>query len=99
MRSSAVDDFLVEKTLVPVTERLRILAGPQELNSIPSVIPDHLVKIVGCLKTLAEVTVLDMPGTFDELEFEVLKACDQVIVVANQTIPSIKSLRLFCESL
>jgi pilus assembly protein CpaE len=94
-----IDDFLVEKTLVNVTERLRILAGPQELNSIPSVGAEHLVKIVGCLKTLAEITVLDMPGTFDELEFEVLKACDQVIVVANQTIPSIKSLRLFCESM
>jgi len=94
-----VDDFLIEKTLVPVTDRLRILAGPQELNKIPSVDPDHVVKIVGCLKKLSEVTVLDMPGTFDKLEFEVLKACDQVIVVANQTIPSIKSLKLFCESL
>jgi pilus assembly protein CpaE len=94
-----VDDYLVEKALVSVTERLRILAGSQELNSIPAVIPDHLLKIVGCLKTLTEVTVVDMPGTFDELKFEVLKACDQVIVVANQTIPSIKSLRLVCESL
>jgi pilus assembly protein CpaE len=94
-----VDDFLVEKALVSVTERLRILAGSQELNSVASVIPNHLVKIVGCLKALTEVTVVDMPGTFDELEFEVLKACDQVIVVANQTIPSIKSLRLVCESL
>jgi pilus assembly protein CpaE len=94
-----VDDFLLEKALVSVTEKLRVLAGSQEFNSIPSVVPDHLVKIVGCLKTLTEVTVVDMPGTFDELEFEVLKACDQVIVVANQTIPSIKSLRLVCESL
>ena len=51
------------------------------------------------MKTLTEVTLIDMPGTFDELEFEVLKACDQVIVVANQTIPSIRSLKLFCESL
>ncbi len=94
-----VDDFLVEKTLVPVTDRLRILGGPQELNSMSSVDPDHLVKIVGCLKKLTEVTLIDMPGTFDELEFEVLKACDQVIVVANQTIPSIRSLKLFCETL
>ncbi len=94
-----VDDFLVEKTLVPVTDRLRILGGPQELNSMSSVDPDHLVKIVGCLKKLTEVTLVDMPGTFDELEFEVLKACDQVIVVANQTIPSIRSLKLFCETL
>jgi pilus assembly protein CpaE len=94
-----VDDFLVDKALISVTEKLRVLAGSQEFNSIPSVIPDHLVKIVGCLKALTEVTVVDMPGTFDELEFEVLKACDQVIVVANQTIPSIKSLRLVCDSL
>jgi len=94
-----VDDYLVEKTLVPVTERLRILAGPQELNSIPSVEPEHLVKIVECLKKLAEVTVLDMPGTWDELEFHVLKSCDQVIVIGTQNVTSIKSLRLFCESL
>ena len=94
-----VDDFLVEKTLVPVTDRLRILGGPQELNSMPSVDPDHLVKILGCLKQLTKVTLVDMPGTFDELEFEVLKACDEVIVVANQTIPSIRSLKLFCETL
>jgi pilus assembly protein CpaE len=94
-----VDDFLVDKTLLPFTNRLRILAGPQELNAIPSVAPEHLVKIVGCLKQLASVTLVDMPGTFDDLEFEVLKACDTVIVVANQTIPSIKSLKMFCESL
>jgi pilus assembly protein CpaE len=94
-----VDDFLVEKTLVPVSETLRILAGPHELNSIRSVEPEHMVKIVECLKKLAEVTVLDMPGTFDELEFQVLKACDQVIVVATQSVPSLKSLKLFCESL
>jgi pilus assembly protein CpaE len=94
-----VDDYLLEKALVTVTKGLRILAGPHELNSISSVEPEHLIKIVDCLKKLAEVTVLDMPGTFDELEFQVLKSCDQVIVVGTQTVNSIKSLKLFCESL
>jgi pilus assembly protein CpaE len=94
-----VDDYLVEKTLVPFTERLRILAGPDELGAPRSAEPQDLVKIVECLRKLADLTVLDLPGTFDELEFEVLRACDKVIVVGTQNVRSIKSLRLFCESL
>ena len=94
-----VDDYLVEKTLVPFTDKLRILAGPDELNSMKSAGPDELVKIVECLRKLADVTVLDMPGTFDELEFQVLRACEKVIVVGTQSVRSLKSLRLFCESL
>jgi pilus assembly protein CpaE len=94
-----VDDYLVEKTLVPFTERLRILAGPDELGAPRSAEPEDLVKIVECLRKLADLTVLDLPGTFDELEFEVLRACDKVIVVGTQNVRSIKSLRLLCESL
>jgi pilus assembly protein CpaE len=94
-----VDDYLVEKTLVPFTDKLKILAGPDELNSMRSAEPEELVKIVECLRKLADVTVLDMPGTFDELEFQVLRACEKVIVVGTQSVRSLKSLRLFCESL
>jgi len=94
-----VEDFLVETALVPVTEKLRILAGPDVRQSLHSVEPEHLVKILACLKQLADVTVLDMPGTFDDLEFQVLSECDHVIVVGTQNVPSIRSLKLFCESL
>jgi pilus assembly protein CpaE len=94
-----VDDFLLEKALVPVTQRLKVLAAAHDHKAVPSVVPEHMVKIVQCLRKLATVTVLDMPGTFDELEFQVLKTCDQVIVVATQSLPSLKSLKSFCESL
>jgi pilus assembly protein CpaE len=94
-----VDDYLVEKTLVPFTDKLRILSGPDELSSPRSAEPGDLVKIVECLRTLADRTVLDLPGTFDELETEVLRASDKVIVVGAQSVRSLKSLRLVCESL
>jgi len=94
-----VDDYLVEKTLVPFTDKLKILAGPHELNSLTSAAPADLVKIVECLRKLADVTVLDLPGTFDELEFQVLRTCEKVVVVATQSVHSLKSLKLFCESL
>jgi pilus assembly protein CpaE len=94
-----VDDYLVDRTLVPFSDQLKILAGPHELNSMASVEPEDLVKIIDCLRKLAHVTVLDMPGTFDDLEFRVLTVCEKVIVVATQSVPSLQSLRVFCESL
>jgi Flp pilus assembly CpaE family ATPase len=94
-----VDDYLLEKALIPVSEGLRILAGSDVLQSLGTIDPEHLVKIVGCLKKLADVTILDMPGTFDDLEFQVLKACDQIIVVGTQNVPSVRALKLFCGSL
>ena len=94
-----VDDYLLDKALVPVIDGLRILAGSNMPQSLRAIDPQHLIKIVGCLKKLAEVTILDMPGTFDDLEFQVLRSCDHVIVVGTQMVPSIRSLKLFCSSL
>ena len=78
-----VDDFLLEKALVPVNQRLKVLAAATDHNAVPYVEPEHVLKIVECVRKLSTVTVLDMPGTFDELEFEVLKSCDQVIVIGD----------------
>lgn len=94
-----VDDYLVEKTLVSFTEKLRILAGPDGLTAPRAAEPADLVKIVECLRKLADLTVVDLPGTFDQLEWEVLRSCDKVIVVGAQSMRSLKSLRLVCESL
>jgi Flp pilus assembly CpaE family ATPase len=94
-----VDDYLLEKALVPVVDGLRILAGSNVLQSLGATDPEHLIKIVGCLKKLADVTILDMPGTFNDQEYQVLQGCDHVIVVGTQNVPSIRALKLFCESL
>ena len=94
-----VDDYLLEKALVRVMDGLRILVGSDKPQSLRAIDPGHLIKIVGCLKKLADVTILDMPGTLDDREFQVLRCCDHVIVVGTQNVPSIRSLKLFCGSL
>jgi pilus assembly protein CpaE len=94
-----VDDYLVDRTLVPFIDRLKIVAGPHELNSLSGAKPEDFLKIVECLRKLADATVLDMQGTHDALEFQVLSVCDKLIVVATQSVASLKSLRLFCDSL
>src|SRR5262249_11021384 len=93
-----VDDVLVDKALLPIADGFRILAGPSEVGSLPSVDPAHLAKIVGYLKRLADVTVLDVPGTFNDAELEIVHAADHVILIGLQNIPSIRALKVFCET-
>jgi pilus assembly protein CpaE len=94
-----VDDYLVEKTLIPVAEKLRILAGPDSVHSLRPLESGDLVKIVDCLKKLSDVIVLDMPGAFQEAEFEVLKTSDQIVLVGLQSVPSIRALKALRETL
>ncbi len=94
-----VDDYLLERTLVPVTERLRVLAAAQELHSLSQVAPDHLVRIVEYLRKLADITILDLPAGVDETQLELLHACDQILLVGLQTVPSIRAIKMFSDSL
>ena len=94
-----VDDYLVKKTLVSVADRLRILAGPSEVHSSSTVDPRDLLHIVDCLKILSEIVVLDLPCTFQEVEFEVLSSADHIVLVGLQNVPSVRSLKLIRETL
>jgi pilus assembly protein CpaE len=91
-----LDDMLVEKSLVPVADGLRVLAGAQEFCPMPSIESGYLARIVGYLRKLADVTVLDIPDAFHDAG-AVLDAADQILLIGLQSIPSIRALKLFCE--
>jgi pilus assembly protein CpaE len=92
-----VDDLLVEKSLIPISDNLKLLVGHDKMHSLPPHRPEDLAKIVDCLNKLAEVTVLDMPGNFHTSELEAINAADQVVLVGMQSVPSIRALKLFRE--
>jgi pilus assembly protein CpaE len=92
-----VDDLLIEKALVSYEEGLKVLAGAVQVGPIPQAELTHVSKIIEGLKKLADVTVLDVPGTFNDADLGVLYAADYVVLVALQNVPSIRTLKLFCE--
>ena len=91
-----IDDLLVEKSLVPITDRFRVLAGAQEFRALPTVGSGYLARLVGILRKVAEVTVLDLPNAFQDAG-AVLEASDHVLLVGLQSIPSLRAMKLFCE--
>ncbi|MFO0891962.1 MAG: hypothetical protein U0790_22860 [Isosphaeraceae bacterium] len=46
---------------------------------------------------MADITVLDVPGTFSDQDIGVLYSADHAILVGLQNVPSIRTLKLYCD--
>ncbi len=97
-RGHEVDIYAIKKALYPFGDRLSILAGPSHAATSPSVKPLAISHLIHSLRQLAEVVILDVPSTLDEAQLIALDAADEVVLVADQTVPSlqltVESLRL-----
>jgi pilus assembly protein CpaE len=82
-----VDDMMVDKSLVPIGEGLRVLAGPDGLSPPPSVEPAHFARLVGCFSKLADVSVLDIPNLFHSKAATVLDTADRLVLVGCRLSP------------
>lgn len=94
-----VDDLMVENSLIPVGDGLRVLAGSHEAATLHPVEPAHFNRLLGCLRKIAEVSVIDIPEMFHGPASNVLDAADRLVLVALQNIPSIRSLQAYCRRL
>jgi len=86
-------------TLTPVTDHLSILPGPQQLLAPRDVHPRDVLQMLDFAKRLASVVVIDLPNTFNDLYFETLAAASNVILVAEQKLPSIRALKVVWDTL
>jgi len=94
-----IDLYFMQQALTPIVERFSILAGPYHSVS-PLVVPSaDVLLLIECLRQLADVVVLDVPCTYDAIYFDTLAAADQVVLVGEQKVPSIRSLQMVNGSL
>src|SRR5262249_32621736 len=94
-----LDLYLIQQALTPIVDRFHILAGPYHTLSPLAVPPADVLLLVGCLRQLADIVVLDVPCTYDVLYFDTLKSADQVVLVAEQKVPSVRALQMVHGSL
>ncbi|MFL5341773.1 MAG: CpaE family protein [Gemmataceae bacterium] len=94
-----LDLYFMQQALTPIVERFQILAGPYHAVSPLSVPSADVLLLIECLRQLADIIVLDVPCTYDATYFETLNAADQVVLVGEQKVPSIRSLQMVHSSL
>ena len=58
-----------------------------------------MIRLIDYCRSLSNVAVFDVPCTYDDMYFETLAVADQVVLVGEQKIPSIRTLKLVCEAL
>lgn len=94
-----LDLYFMQQALTPIVDRFHILAGPYHAVTPLHVPTSDVLLLIECLRQLADVIVLDVPCTYDPMYFETLKAADEVLLVSEQKVPSIRSLQMIHESL
>ena len=95
---NALEVNAVNQALVQVTDRFQVLAGPHHSVDRRSIVPARVLSLIGSVRQMAEVVVLDLPYTFDDLYFEALSVADQVVLVARASPPSIQALKVVAEA-
>lgn len=96
---SRVDMEFVKKALRRYSENLDVLPGPDQLNAPLSISTQDVVQLVDYCRRIGNVVVLDLPCTFDKHYFDTLSAVDQVVLVAEQKLPSIRAMQSVIEML
>jgi pilus assembly protein CpaE len=85
-----LDVYALKNAVYPFSDGLSVIAGPLAVHSAAPIESSFAAHLFECSTHLADVVVADVPATIDEAQLDVLRIADKVVVVAEQTIPSIK---------
>jgi pilus assembly protein CpaE len=94
-----VDPQMIQRALTHVGDRFDVLVGEYRAITPVSASAASVIRLVDYCRSLASVAVFDVPCTYDDMYFETLAIADQVVLVGEQKIPSIRTLKLVCEAL
>ena len=88
----SMDIKFLERTLRPVTDNFRILPGANlEAERLPTSV-DSILRLLDLVKQLADVVVIDLPIFHTDTRLGVFSEINQVLLVAEQTVPSLRAL-------
>ena len=89
----------LQQALTPIVEGISILTGPYHAVAPLSASSADVLLLIECLRQLADIVVLDVPCTYDAIYFDTLNSADQVVLVGEQKVPSIRSMQMVHGSL
>lgn len=86
-------------SLSSIRTNLRILSGPCRTVDPFQPPPGRVTQLITLLRRATPITIVDLPGTFDQTFFEALAAIDRLILVGRQDVPTIQAMRMVREGI
>jgi Flp pilus assembly CpaE family ATPase len=98
--ASRVDLRVVENALTEVTPSFFFLPGPDRssIGQAPRTV-EEWDQYLNYLRRLSTVSIIDLPCTFDDAYFERLELIDEVVLVAEQSVRSIRAMKLLKDTI
>lgn len=94
-----LDTHLIESILTTHPSGLRVLAAPLEPAFADDITTGGLLQIVDQLSESFDYVVVDTASLLDELLLSLLERSDQVLMVVDMDLPSVKNAKLALETL
>jgi Flp pilus assembly CpaE family ATPase len=93
-----LDGIQFRKALVSIAPRFDLLpAAPDLIRTIPNPV-QALLRVIGCARQAATAVVVDLPCTYDDVHFETLWTADQMLLVGNQSLPSVRNAKMILDA-
>ncbi|MDO8881290.1 MAG: P-loop NTPase [Coriobacteriia bacterium] len=94
-----LDAEMLRGFLIPHSSGLRVLLAPVHPEDADAVTASRVASILGMLRELAEIVVVDTSASFDDVVLAAIDVSDEVYAVATMDVASIKNTRVSLQKL
>jgi pilus assembly protein CpaE len=94
-----LDEALVDSVLARHPSGLRVLPAPLEPAYADEISLASMIDIIGVLRSMFEVVVVDTSSSFDEMLLSLLERSDLALIVVDMDLLSVKNAKLALDTL
>ena len=94
-----LDREALQGYLTPHESNVALLAAPTDPAVAEQVTPDAVQHLLGLMRSLFPVTIVDTPSYFSDQLLAAIDIADQVVVVSSLDVPSVKNLKIALQTL
>ena len=96
---NAVDLQQMREALTTVEEGFQVLPADNESIEPLDITPDKAHRLLTCCRRLSQMVVVDVPSEFDDVFFGTLGSAHHIVLVCNQSLASVRTVKMVHEAL
>lgn len=94
-----LDDGIVRKLMTPFSDRLSLLAAPEQFDTWPHITDEALANLVAITQTLVDCVLIDLPSYWNNTTRRLLRNADDVVIVASPNLIGLRNTRFLVEAI
>lgn len=94
-RTSDMDQDLISSVLLEHDSGLRVLLAPPRPEMAELVVADDVKTLIDMLRPMFDFIIIDTNSSINDVSLVLLDAADRIVLIAKQSLPSLKNVSRF----